>query len=407
MRHTQQKQSGFVAILTVLFFTLLMSVVAIGFLRLMLQEQKQALQDDLSKGAYQAAQAGVEDAKRAILYCNSLTDLTQKGICESNLYRSTCPGFNADPDGPTNPGVSYFTTTIGVPTASLSKGASVGQASADTLQGYSCVIVTRNTPSLNGRLKLNTNSDKTILELRTLTNYTRIQIRWHSIANNGTPFIPPVRTFVNPAASAVAGNPRLPDWPKSGTGQSAPALMRIKTISMDTAPFTLGDIKTSDLFLYPATQSTTGGASSSTPVTLYNMDSGTPRAETRCVADPAEAGYNGYSCVANIEYITNVADKNPVPRKDNRYIVLQTMYRDTEYEITAYNGVGTQVVFDGVQPTIDSTGYQNGVYRRVKVGVRLGGESFVTNAAFDSNWGLCKDFRVGVHVDVWQDNCRL
>jgi Tfp pilus assembly protein PilX len=91
MRNSDQ-QSGFVAILTVIFFTLLMSVISVGFLRLMVQEQQQALQDDLSKSAYQSAQAGTEDAKRAMLYCDSLSGLA-KAACDTALYHPTCPGF--------------------------------------------------------------------------------------------------------------------------------------------------------------------------------------------------------------------------------------------------------------------------------------------------------------------------
>lgn len=405
MHYTQQKQSGFVAILTVMFFTLLMTVVAIGFLRLMVQEQRQALQDDLSKGAYQAAQAGVEDAKRAILYCSSLTDITAKGMCESNLYRSTCPGFNADPDGPTNPGENYFKGPIGVPTASLSKGAAIGQTGADTAQGYSCVIVTRNTSSLNGSLKLNTSTDKTILELKTVSNYTRIRIKWHSIADDGTPYIPAAGTFIN--STGTSGNPRLPHWPAdTNTGTSAPAMLRLRTMAPQAVPFTVAQIKTGNFFVYPASSSTAPFGAANPYKILDN--SPTQRYESKCVADP-NLSFNGYACAVDITF-TDAAG-NPWPENDNRYLVLQAMYKGTSYEVTAYNDPDvstystTPILFDGVQPTIDATGYQNGVYRRVKVGVRLGGDSFVTNAALDSGLGVCKDFRVGGSTSLFLNNC--
>lgn len=397
-KHMQnsQKQSGFVAILTVIFFTLLMSVIAVGFLRLTVQERSQTLQDDLSKGAYQSAQAGVEDAKRAILYCSSLTGVA-KTSCEASLYQTTCPGFNKDPDG-VAPYTNYF-NAIGIPAStSGAEGTQIGDAT--TRQGYSCVIVTRNTESLKGQLTTNTESDTTLLELRAIGSYTRIRIKWHLPGSDGTPFIPAAGTFVN--ATTTAGNPRLPHWPAdSTTGTSAPAMLRIRTMAPQVFPFTVNDIRAGNFFVYPAASSMAPFGASTYKI-LDNY--ATQRYESKCVADET-TNYDGYACAVDIEFM-NAAGTAAAVASGNRYIVLQAMYRSTNYEITAYNGASTTpVLFDGVQPTIDSTGYTNGVYRRVKVGVRLGSESLATNAALDAGLGVCKDFRVGGVADSWLNNC--
>src|SRR6476661_5069543 len=91
-----QDQRGFVSIFTVLMFAILMSVVLVGFVRLMIDEQQQTLQDDLSKSAYNSAQAGIEDAKRAMMWCYRLPASDGLKIpCESALHEKKCPGFNA------------------------------------------------------------------------------------------------------------------------------------------------------------------------------------------------------------------------------------------------------------------------------------------------------------------------
>ncbi len=59
-------QTGAASLLTVIFLSLLITVVALSFVRLTVVEQRQSSDDDLTKRAFYAAESGVEDAKRAI-----------------------------------------------------------------------------------------------------------------------------------------------------------------------------------------------------------------------------------------------------------------------------------------------------------------------------------------------------
>jgi Tfp pilus assembly protein PilX len=90
--HEQNKESGLVAIFTVVFFILLISVLTLGFLRAMIVEQQQTTNDDLTKGGLAAAEAGVEDAKRAILAYNQSTG-AMRSAYDAAFSSTSCPGI--------------------------------------------------------------------------------------------------------------------------------------------------------------------------------------------------------------------------------------------------------------------------------------------------------------------------
>ena len=63
MSRAQNTKQGVAAIYVVVFTTMLIGIITLSFLRIMLSESGRTLNDTLSDSAYNAALAGVEDAK--------------------------------------------------------------------------------------------------------------------------------------------------------------------------------------------------------------------------------------------------------------------------------------------------------------------------------------------------------
>jgi len=356
-------QQGFVSILTVLFFMTLISVVTVSFTRFMVQERQQELEDELTKSAYNAALAGIEDAKQAMAYCSGIG--ASDPACDANLYTTACPGFNTSP---------YFKNAIGIPQSSNGRTSITGENVTTAAQGYSCVILTKNTTSIEGSLDP-LSASGAMFELRTIQPYQKVRIYWEP------------KTGVNGlAANFNTGNPRLSDWQGSW-----PAVLRTTLFSVPTtASFNLSQIDASQTssFIYPIAPVGSGSA------TTMNVAAIAARTYAQC---DITSNTSTYRCYVDIDYGSMQSDR--------RYIVMNALYKATDYQIVAYNGPTptdvSKVSFNAVQPSIDSTGYTSGVSRRVVVRVHAGGQSINTSNAIDSGFALCKDFSVGYVPDAF------
>lgn len=343
MKHTahHNRQAGVVSILTVLMFSILVGVLLTGFARMMVQEQQDTLNDDLSKSAYNAAQAGVEDAKRALRYCAANPTSAIPGRDCSNLYRSTCPGFNTG---------GAFRNLLGYQPGS--SGTTVGDPAAN--QRYTCVIIS---PSTNIETELSspdTTGNTALYKLTGQSAFDTVEVRWDQGATAlGTTGSEGLRG---------TGNVRISDW-----NAAYPAVLRVSLLSANDA---LTDLTQKDTFLYPVSNGTT---------TNPGYLSIPPRVNVHCTVG------NTYTCQQTFAV---------AGMQNNRFIKLQSFYKGTKVSITLRNG-GTVVPLAGnEQVTVDSTGAAANVFRRVQS--RLSpGSAIATGSAIDVGNSLCKDFFVG------------
>ncbi len=386
------KESGVVSLFAVLFTTLILTVMTIGFIRIMLQEQRQAMNQDLSQSAYDSAVSGVEDAKRALRAC--LQQGTGLAACNainnhkcSTIQDAGIVSSNSDSE-----------TTI---VSGTSKDTSLNQA-------YTCVVVQTITDDYLGNVL---DGQSSLVPLKATGAFNKIVIEWmHKDDGTGSYAGGGVANITAPVTSGTLG--ALP--PRSGWATSAPALMRVLAV-LPAQPDTvaLADLDgptASTAFLWP---SVTGASINEVKVdTITGIGTARATSSGGALTQPVVVACSnnlytsgGYACRATL---TMPAGQSVPAGSTVAFLRLNSLYHDTSYRVTLQRD-DTPVTFDGVQPIVDSTGRADNVFRRVLS--RLNYSSYVddsimgsANAAISVTGNLCKDFYI-TDTEAKGDGC--
>lgn len=368
-KHSNNQKGG-VSLFVVIFTCLLVTIVTVSFVSLMVRNQQQATNTDLSSSAYDSAMAGVEDAKRlAIVYrdCQAAGDTTStKCVAAINgIEDQDCDSIQTGLTIPASPDEVDI------------KSDSADTNSAALNQAYTCVKVTYNTYDVKRTIR---DGETQMISLRAANgaSFNRVKLTWRG--GTSSPY------------TSIPGAVTLPQ--KSAWGGS-PALMRTQV--MQTAPsFSLNDFNTSSAnsdvntaFLFPFNV----GPALVNFTSVDPRPNTTPRAPVQATctdSDPTPA--TSYSCSATLSL------KDPVggtaANRKNVFLLLSSVYNGADYTVELFNG-GTPVLFDGVQPEVDATGRANDLFRRVNARIEFDAGQFnYPSAALDINGDLCKAFAV-------------
>lgn len=352
MANNKQRQAGFVSILVVIFFVLLASVLTIGFAKLVQMSQQQALADQESKLAYQSAQAGIEDAKRAITYCAT----HHISGCDS-MFNANCPGFYAN---------NHF-SSLGITTDSQS-AVHVGDQRAN--QRYTCVVINDLIDRYWGQLDPNSSGHRAILlPLKSDQDFNKAVISWSMKAAGSS--------YNIPNSLAVSGNPPKNQW----VANNWPAMMRIMVIDVPSGSFKPSRVGNQSSFLVPA-------SSGSTSMDISDM----PERQTVTCSNSSPTNY---VCSMSLTGLVN----------NRYYLELAPLYRKTDFEVKLYSGAIDRKV-KSFYYTIDATGAVENTYRRVQV--MVGPANVVAPSdALQTGHSICKDFWVTGYYNTYQsgDNC--
>lgn len=335
--HLQKSQTkqGVASLYVVIFATILFGVITLSFVRIILSEASQSSKDDLSQSAFDAAMAGVEDAKTAISKCLNQNngDITK---CDSLIFNTDCKDNKLQ---------KYLYSDFDAEEVKVQETSS----SNGTDQAYTCLIMSRKTADYRTTLNSETRSKVVPIGISSadLADVGSIQINWYS-NENGANFdhLRDDSTFANSADAPVP---------------PAISVTLIKTadqINLDNYNNSNGKDYSTMIFL-PVKDS----------VPDDQIRSTLSSTEIENAADSARK-HEPYQvkCQRDADFACKVTLQPTLVSGGSAFLVLGLPYggTDTDFQIVLLDKDGNIKDFDGAQISIDSTGRANQLYRRVE-----------------------------------------
>jgi hypothetical protein len=351
LKSLKTQQKGIVSIMVTIIIMFVISLIVLGFARIVRREQRQALDRQLSTQAFYAAETGINDALKAL-----------KGGLNTN--KETCP-----PDGS-----SHF------PSASNELDMTAGIL-------YTCLLIDQSPPSLEYTIDPSENAR--VVPIRAASgNITELKFSW----DDTTP-------GTNAGGCPAVGNfPRSVTWPSSTCNSGVVRIDLVPTpttSSVDRAAL-IDNVFTA--FLYPKASGTGEvdyALSRGFGTTIPGSEAQGKVVEAKCEAPPV-AGPR--FCNVRIVGLNS----------DRYHVRIKTIYKQAKITILARTATGDTDLI-GSQAVIDSTGKANDVLRRLQVHVPLGdtNNDVFPEFAIQSYETLCKRMRItaagGVAFDTAAD----
>jgi Tfp pilus assembly protein PilX len=384
--HHPNYRRGSASLYIVIFTTLLLSVITMGFIRIMLSEAIQTSNYDLSQSAYDSALAGIEDAKVALLkYHECLSTNDQKDTYCSAIRKNmqdsstSCDGLRniLKRDGEDNKETFIESSTTDKNTIS------------EMDQAYTCVLISEITPDY--LTSLDDRNRTRMIPLRTDTSQlnalNRITLQWFTDSNGtfnpATKTSTPAKTLFNKIGyKDITG---ISDWlPSVNTYAKTPSppIITLQLIQATTS-FYLDDFNQNKgaytnrgtLVLFPSTNTnavteientSNAGLAASADKSINNLI-------------PIKCDNNlEYKCTAAIDlpkpYNSNTSDNNRNSGATFLKITLPYGTPATDIKITMHSKSASDqqlLQFVGVQARVDSTGRTNDLFRRVEARIEL------------------------------------
>lgn len=414
-------ESGQASMVTVAMFMMLFAAIAVSFTFVVISASRQALNDSLQSSAKIAAESGVEDAKRLIVYCynkrsgGSYTTPDAQQLCpkvigklSTELETMRCDEILEQ--------MKNKAGIDGVEEEDNGRGYRVrvgnnGGGDNENNEYYQCLKIATKTDNYQG--VVNNLGKSIIVPLRVVDKNNNaaviasLEIEWHrNVAGNDGD---------NPAKMNGAMGTGLPPAGTWNSGNSnRPAVLRVERVDVAKGSFTLDSLADSDtaLTLRPSVNGNGGGKDKNRyhlgdykPYYQSGRDSIAPNNQYGGKAPIVEAKCDGadYACKTIFEDSLDTT-------KTDYYLRINAIYRSTHFKITAKDKNGNKLYFDGVQPLVDVTGRSSDSFSRIQARLK---PSFDKNAdstnwwpeyVIDTNGKVCKD--IEVQYDTGEDRCQ-
>ncbi|MCL2038070.1 hypothetical protein FWG95_03665 [Candidatus Saccharibacteria bacterium] len=421
-----QNESGQIAIITVVIFMLLFSIVVVSFTRIMVAASHEAVSDELRARALAAAESGVEDAKRILTYClgSGSSDSRCAPIINKSIDDQGCDTILS-----TNSILKDMGLTGDIESINGTNQVKVGNGG----QYYMCLRASAISKDYTGEALVDSKS--TLILLNTfckITGHTceptpvsAIMIEWSS--NSDPPTGDGQRT-----PKGGTDFPSMQAWNNPSTGNGAPATLRVEYVRVpqgNGSGFTVQDLTNNARAVTLRPSSNTGVVRNTNPTNpanngcnmtetspgynCLNIDKFIPSIYPNDIASvPLQAvncSGSGYPYRCSVMINRGTGGANFVTNNgETFYLRLQAIYWNTNLRITAYDTSGNKLLYKGGQPTIDVTGRAQDSFQRIeaRVAPRDGSgddDIWWPEYAIDSGGKVCKD--ISVVRDSGSDNC--
>lgn len=414
------RESGQASMVTVAMFMMLFAAIAVSFTFVVISASRQALNDSLQSSAKIAAESGVEDAKRLIVYCynkrsgGSYTTPDAQQLCPKVIGKlsTDLEGTGCDEilEKMYKKGISDVEQE-GSRGYRVRVGNNGSNNKNENNEYYQCLKIATKTDNYQG--VVNNLGKSIIVPLRVVDKNNNaaviasLEIEWHRnvTGNDGD----------DPAKMNGAMGTGLPPAGTWNSGNSnRPAVLRVERVGVPKGNFTLDQLADSDtaLTLRPSVNGNGGGKDKNRyhlgdyePYYQSGRDSIAPNNQYGGKAPIVEAKCDGadYACKTIFEDSLDTT-------KTDYYLRINAIYRSTHFKITAYGQNGKKLYFDGVQPLVDVTGRSSDSFSRIQARLK---PSFDKNAdstnwwpeyVIDTNGKVCKD--IEVQYDKGEDRCQ-
>ena len=422
------RESGQASMVTVAMFMMLFAAIAVSFTFVVISASRQALNDSLQSSAKIAAESGVEDAKRLIVYCYNKRQLgggyssaDDQKLCSQVIGKLSdeLEGMKCD----------YILEQMknkagidGVEEEDNGRGyrVRVGDNSGgknENNEYYQCLKIATKTDNYQGIV--NNLGKSIIVPLRVVDKnnnaavIAKLEIEWHRnvTGNDGD----------DPAKMNGAMGTGLPPAGTWNSGNSnRPAVLRVERVGVPkkAGGFSLNDLADSDTALTLRPSVNNKGSN-------YNLGAYKPQYPPLPLGRDGIAPNNQYydhskktvpiveaACKDSGDYAckTTFDGESLVTKDTDYYLRINAIYRSTHFKITAYDKNGSKLYFDGVQPLVDVTGRSSDSFSRIQARLK---PSFDKNAdstnwwpeyVIDTNGKVCKD--IEVQYDTGEDRCK-
>ncbi|MDR0591321.1 MAG: hypothetical protein LBG75_02050 [Candidatus Nomurabacteria bacterium] len=376
-------KDGAVSIYVVIFTALLVSIITISFVRIMVGDQRQSTNADLSQSAYDSALAGVEDAKLALLKFKKDCQMNKNASAGcTTLYNqivsNECNQFREVLDG--------TQTTNKEITVQRDQG-----ADKDMDQAYTCVKVALETEDYLGTLgqgqpyliplvaEMNDSGERKKIDT--------IEVSWYvegdaEAGKTGIASPLGASAGVNPTTESKPLQQTEEKWNGKESGKTAPSLLRFQLVQADNS-FTLdnfngGNSVNTDrgtILLYPIVSDTVV-----TDIYALGKSAVYGQVDAPTYAKCGKDFNKVYACTATLKMPGTVGNQST----STIFAKLTGYYHSsTTYKVIMKGVDGKVIRFDSVQPSVDATGRANDLYRRVDSRIQMYGDVVLPEFSVD------------------------